>query len=802
MIDTRKVLTIFLASPNDMGREREHARTCADEWNATNSRRMGWTVDLLGWEDTLPGGGRPQALINPDVERCAVFIGMLHRWWGSPTGNGFSSGFEEEFDIASRRFDSTGSPRIALFFRKVADVSDPGDHLRRVLAFREQVFSSKKYLAKQIEDDDAQWANQFRQIFNSVVFTEIERLEGRGESSEPAGEPSDIHGGSDVATAPPGAMLYGDRLVALRQVAGLVEAEASEGVFSNATLSRLRLIGSAWRQSGMSVSYLGTHDINIIYNDEKTSALSRHELFGLIDAAVIHYSNQNAPLWRWVKIVDGDFTYLAILAIFSDDNDQQINSFQILADLGVGLGAHENELIRAYPTLKPAVKSAALRYVAASPRESFDELVKQELTSGDSSTRASALTAALSVLSMRSSAAALSFLIDEDVSLPYRFPLGPHLESIDLIEEAQLRKGLQHRDSALRRACVDELARRQRLTPDEIITARSDPSPEVRAASVRASLGSGVSISPDEAKTIIVRPSKNPLSMTRADGEEAFNGVIGDVLSKRSDEELRALREDIYGIAPAAYAEELSRDWRNKRAAAAHALKTGFVDHLDDVRDRYKDKYGASAEAFLPSPDLSQFIVGKLVRAALDVFARKGSSKDLGAFREGFRRADPVLTRADLRYFTRFGSWEDVQLVARARRTHLGASMLSEPSVPADEVAECILKMSKRRLPDLLAMDFASDLKASLLKKCARDTFRSLNTEIVFELFSEKEESLRRVAAIRAARDLSRATCSGLLERYLKLDYIYYNVTHWLDLSVSMPSEVTRRIADAHLSRS
>ena len=97
-------------------------------------RAAGWTVELLGWEDRLPGFGRPQAQINDDVDACDLFLGVLWRRWGSSTGE-FESGFEEEFERAIGRQRRSKSPEIWIYFKRVEDPSDPGEQLRQVLAF-------------------------------------------------------------------------------------------------------------------------------------------------------------------------------------------------------------------------------------------------------------------------------------------------------------------------------------------------------------------------------------------------------------------------------------------------------------------------------------------------------------------------------------------------------------------------------------------------------------------------------------------------------------------------------------------
>jgi hypothetical protein len=111
----RNVLTVFLASPGDLNSERQIVRDAVVRANKILSRRIGWHIELLGWEDTLPGYNRPQELINKDVDACELFIGILWRRWGQESGK-FSSGFEEEFVRVKERKIRTDSPELWLFF--------------------------------------------------------------------------------------------------------------------------------------------------------------------------------------------------------------------------------------------------------------------------------------------------------------------------------------------------------------------------------------------------------------------------------------------------------------------------------------------------------------------------------------------------------------------------------------------------------------------------------------------------------------------------------------------------------------
>jgi len=98
---TRNVLTAFIASPGDVNDERQATRKAVDELNKA-LKKINWHIELLGWEDTMPGFSRPQAQINKDLDLCQLFIGILWKRWGSKSGR-YSSGFQEEFERAIKR---------------------------------------------------------------------------------------------------------------------------------------------------------------------------------------------------------------------------------------------------------------------------------------------------------------------------------------------------------------------------------------------------------------------------------------------------------------------------------------------------------------------------------------------------------------------------------------------------------------------------------------------------------------------------------------------------------------------------
>ena len=167
---TRNVLYVFLASPGDLNDERLIAKKVTDRINHQIGRQLLWHIELLGWEDTLPGHGRPQAIINQEVDSCDLFVGLLWRRWGQPTGE-YSSGFEEEFERACERKEQTEAPEVWLFFKEVEaeTVGDPGEQLSRVLDFRRRQVKERRVLFKEFSTPE-DWQNKFDDFLTRFVL--------------------------------------------------------------------------------------------------------------------------------------------------------------------------------------------------------------------------------------------------------------------------------------------------------------------------------------------------------------------------------------------------------------------------------------------------------------------------------------------------------------------------------------------------------------------------------------------------------------------------------------------------------
>lgn len=156
------IIKVFIASPGDLFEERKLFLDAIQQVNELKARGMNYFLEGIGWEDSLPGAGRPQELINEDVAECDVFVMLLWKRWGTPSSQEFSSGTEEEFTIAYERFKKTGRPYMLLYFRSVpqAMMADPGEQLRKVIEFRTKIEIERLFLYR-VYDKSKQWKELF-----------------------------------------------------------------------------------------------------------------------------------------------------------------------------------------------------------------------------------------------------------------------------------------------------------------------------------------------------------------------------------------------------------------------------------------------------------------------------------------------------------------------------------------------------------------------------------------------------------------------------------------------------------------
>ena len=139
-----KKVRIFIGSPGDVGPERSAASEIINIMNSTLgivAHDVGVQLEVVRWEThAYPELGRPQGVINKQIGQIDIFVGIMWRRFGTPTGNA-ESGTEEEFRLAYESWKRTGSPHVMFYF-SLKEAPPPTDvneleQLRKVIEFRE-----------------------------------------------------------------------------------------------------------------------------------------------------------------------------------------------------------------------------------------------------------------------------------------------------------------------------------------------------------------------------------------------------------------------------------------------------------------------------------------------------------------------------------------------------------------------------------------------------------------------------------------------------------------------------------------
>ncbi len=325
MSENLKVLQVFIASPNDLVDERRAIKEVADELNAILVREVGLQIQLLGWEDRLPGFGRAQAQINEDVDKADLFVGFLWRRWGSDSGNAqYTSGFEEEFNRAVERRKQSSVPEISLFFKdvKIQSQRDVDDQLRKVLEFRNGDTSKKLLFGTFTDIED--WKNQTRELLHCHLLKLLKStMETRSKEQPQAPLPASTEESGKAATGQKDknstsaakqqiVRIWGDVLEAIKQ------DELSQ--FSNSTsldklkIARIGLAVAGITNRDIGAEMPGVHLTNVLFKHRKKVELTQLEWLLIFRANLISKLGYH-PGWYWLRKptinVKGALVYLA-----------------------------------------------------------------------------------------------------------------------------------------------------------------------------------------------------------------------------------------------------------------------------------------------------------------------------------------------------------------------------------------------------------------------------------------------------------------------------------------------------------
>lgn len=804
MAGTRQFIKVFLASPGDLAEERKSARLIVDDYNSQLADALGYQVELVGWEDTLPGVGRPQAIINRDLDGCDLFVGMLWKRWGTPPGTEtYTSGFEEEFKRSMARNEKEGRPEINLLLKDLDPslLTDPGDHLKKVIEFRDQVFSEKKLLAGTFSD-----VRDFEAKFRKCIQGYVIRLADRDKVSESDKDqtPSIESNATPAAEPGPSTPLSFEGVKFLQNFLKQAETANDEQSLAAEDVARFRLLSIVAAVQGNDQQSLGSHDANLLFKARMKFDFGTPELNALVEDGLAHYKNENVPLWHWVAAVRGfKQNTLPIWSVIST-SDRRVGALKVMRLIAEPI-AEETDFVRNdvislwfSEGVETAVRVAALEYLSECGQQTDLRYINEELARNDTQTSSTAANAIVHIMLRDNRRAALETL----------YTLQPSTVSKDLLDalfsrDAEydneiLLRGLSHRNASVRATLVRVLQKRQAFVASVAEPLLNDSDAEVRYEALQALIADGRSYSEEQAKAILVRKNSQGyglfgMGQSDMDGEAALERYTKQHFDRMTVVQLEELaRSEIFN--QNAYFALVRREYKLRGVDLRKAVANEFADRFDVLLGEMSNRYGTQTDLVERTRSLGKHLRARFTREGLDIICNKLDAADLTLVRSMLKAGSVDYSAADLRYLAKFGQWCDIPLIiSMLERPEFGqrfsSLLLIAHSTKFDDAARTLYALGKHRLNELLVTAMPGGLLARLLLLVPDKAFRSLPESVTLGLVHSENESVRKKASLMYVRAFPRNQVKQFLENYMATDQFYYNVIHWLDFGISVPKE-------------
>jgi len=827
MRSTRKIIRAFLASPGDLQKERESIRDVVAEFNESWANELGYQVELVGWEETIAGFGRPQHLINQDIDRCDLFLGMIWKRWGTPPDHGedFSSGFQEEFERSMARREETGSPEISLFFKQIPDefMVDPGDDLKKVMEFRETIIAEKKILFQNFST-----TRNVETLARKCVTAYVNRARAEDELSEPdelqvkrarSDSEETREDDSGRETSP----LSAEGFEFLEGLVERIRQPDSLDTLSTSDVARFRLLANSISKPGNEKMDLGVHDINILFAAGiEGTVLGEREVRALARLGFQHLANENVPLWCWYSALrDSRVDPAIVLSIAGANESEKVGAISVLTALGLDLPTEDGPIKRDwiinawFSDDSPAkVRTAALGYLAKCGTAEDLEIAKKEYDRSDHGISRSALECMVGILLRTGQVqAAQELILESQFETLNADLLRSVLSGFEGLETSTLLLGLEHRNSQVRLCAMKSLHGRGALDISMAERQTEDDSALVRSEAVKALLELGRPLVEEKIKKILVPPQKQPRSgllglgiATSANkaGEELFQQYQLDVLKKLSEPELVEKVRTSLTHDDTAYFALVERYFKNHGGELRRDVDDRFSAYFEEQIRRFETKFGDNSrvrDLVKKTRELEEFVRKELTRRGLNVLCSRQKPEDLQRIRANLRDGYAGASKHDAEYLGRHGEWADIPLLVNAEGPRLGAALLTMPRDEEFQIAvtRAIVSIGKKcSASDLLSLEMPAAILKKTIELCAESRFAKISRDTLFALFNHESDEVRKATAILAVRAFPVKRIKLILREYVGSDnYRYYNVIHWLDLGASMRRDDARKVARA-----
>lgn len=811
MAEQLKVIPVFIGSPGGLGDERRTARDIVDEINQSNSKHWGCQLELVGWEETLPGHGRPQDLINKDLDRCDYFIGVIHDHWGSKTSTGkseFSSGFEEEFVRATKRVEVGEMKDRAVFFKAIPAerMKDAGPSLQKVLDFKAECFKKKDALYTEF-NTHIEFSTLVRKKLMQIGWGEATLL--KEEETKLDSPSSLIEPESDNKSTKIKSKLFEEEAITFLE--GVLTHSSDMSKTSKYDIARFRLISSNLKFAGNDTKYLGPHDSNLLFKHRGKINFSKNEIRGLLKAGLNNLSHENIPVWSYVEKTLSGKKYSDLLddcVLFGEDNVRS-SAIKILNLLERDIptyeefiGLTEERVIEGWFNEERTVQEveAALEYLSENGLERHIPVLDKVCEQVSPERKSKIVNSIIFIKTRLGENVALEFIFENEITDLSKSLCNKIFAKKSSLQTDFLMKFLTSGSKELRYKVVETLFERDALTEKDsaILIADSDYEIRLIAAITLLKLGNPLEDELVKKALTIKKPQNLGLFNSKTTDTKYYDTYNFQKLSNLDYSNLcdhirpnTVFVDDVMAIIYQTYPKKKQDEIRQN-------LPDGFSGYFSELM---KDmaSYFNNDSSLDETRKLIPFISKRLTSAALKGLCSLKQKADINLIRKTIDQYEIEYSEEILHYFAKFGEWQDIARIAKLDDFQLFGRLSLLASRDKDKPrnkAKAIILIAGKRVADLLNVDCENQIKEQILGQLPPIKIKDISDEVIIDHLKSKTESLRKILALRCCECLPKKRIADILEKYHNSEGShYYNAIHILDLGASLNKTLSKSIA-------
>ena len=590
-------------------------------------------------------------------------MGILWRRWGSPSGN-FTSGFEEEFERAVSRRRQSKAPEIWIYFKSVKDTSDPGEQLRRVLAFRKSVEQQRELLFGQfstIREWETTCYDDLLKYVLKRVSPGVPETQSAARTRAPP-EPGDATQGRLPSTEQELPEQLRRVSVAIRDAARTPSSarfNAKLRALGELDLARLQLLAASLLYEKVSQDTLSNHAANLVYRFRNAIGALTDAEARLALSSLLCEGNSYVPGWYWIKSMSDKRVarLLENIAITHPDDEVRISTLNLLAERPDLLGmTRTNELVdSALSEPSDEMRTAALKYATRYGDSKTADIIDSQIDDFPEAIQGTAIVAIGRILTKHDPNRLLDGLLDPK-SVSYDGLITFIGEVRDTLDNAKLRRVLGHKSSDMRLMAAEMLSRDNLLTAEEAKALLDDSELRVRAIGIRRLIMLGEPLTAGTIRELLADDLKAKSLMSAVQDASRPDRLVEELFSTLSYDELIRLVDWYELDGPAAYkvlglkhfdrfGDRVRKDLADRFTTLCETKKHSLRESVRVVLDKHRASNAkivaiverAFDEQVTKLSDLDNFITSNFVSAALMALARNGSPSDLPIARHRLR---------------------------------------------------------------------------------------------------------------------------------------------------------------------